>query len=157
MLKGVDWKRLLLSILFAQGAGIIGSIFTATAIPLWYATLTKPPITPPNWLFAPMWITLYTLMGISFYLIWMKGLKKNKLAVKLFIIQLALNALWSIIFFGMQEILFGLIEIIFLWYFILATIIEFREVDKAAAYLLFPYLAWVTIAAILNFSIVWLN
>lgn len=157
MFKKLDWKKLILSILFAQSAGLIGAIFTSSAIPVWYATLNQPPITPPNWLFAPMWITLYTLMGISLYLIWKKGLKKNKIGVKLFLIQWVLNALWSIIFFGMNELLFGLIEIIFLWFFILFTIIEFRETDKCAAYLLIPYLAWVTIATILNFSFVWLN
>lgn len=153
----INWKRLIISIIIAQSAGIIGSLFTSSAIPTWYATLNQPPITPPNWFFAPIWITLYTLIGISFYLIWQKGLNKYKLATVLFSIQLFLNALWSIIFFGMQELLFGLIEIVFLWYFILATIIEFKEIDKRAAYMLFPYIAWVTLATLLNFSFVWLN
>lgn len=154
--KTVNFKILALSILIPQLAAIFGSIFTTPSINTWYASLNKPPITPPNWFFAPMWTTLFLLMGIALYFIW-NNKKKTKLALTLFGIQLCLNALWSLIFFGLQSPLFGLIEIIFLWFFILITIIEFRSIDKKAAYLLIPYLAWVTIATILNFSIVWLN
>lgn len=157
MKKGINWKRLIISIFIAQAAGILGSLFTFQAIPTWYAGLNQPPITPPNWLFGPMWLSLYTLIGTSFYIIWEKGLKKNRTALVLYSIQLVLNALWSFIFFGLQNLTFGLIEIVFLWYFILATIIEFRTIDKSASYLLFPYLAWVTLATILNFAFVWLN
>ncbi len=152
----IDYKKLVLSILIVFLAAFIGSVSTFSSIPTWYASLNKPPITPPNWLFSPMWTSLYILMAVSFYLIW-KNKKKAKIAKTLFIIQLVLNALWSIIFFGLHSLLGGLIEIIFLWYFILFTIIEFREVDKRAAYLLIPYIAWVTIATILNFSIILYN
>jgi len=155
----MNWKKLIISILLAQFAGIFGSFFTAPAIGGWYATLNKPGITPPNWLFGPMWITLYTLMGIAFYLIWEKGFKKedNKIAGVLYGVQLVLNALWSWIFFGLHSLVGGLIEIIFLWFFILATIIEFRGIDRKAGWVMLPYLAWVTAALVLNFSLAWLN
>jgi tryptophan-rich sensory protein len=96
-------------------------------------------------------------MGVGFYFIWLKGLKENKLAVSLYSIQLGLNALWSIIFFGLHSIVFGAIEIVFLWFFILVTIIEFKAVDKKAGYVLLPYLAWVTLATLLNISIAFFN
>ena len=153
----VDWKTLILSILIAQAAGMIGSIATFPSIPTWYASLNKPPITPPNWLFGPMWLSLYTLMGIAFYIVWKKGLKKHCLASTLYWIQLGLNSIWSLIFFGMRDIVFGAIEIVFLWFFILATIIEFKAIDKKAGYLLLPYLAWVTLATLLNISIAFYN
>jgi len=102
-----------------------------------------------------MWIALYALMGVAFYLIWDK--KNSGIAKTLYFIQLTLNALWSWIFFGLHSLVGGLIEIIFLWFFILATIIEFWHIDRRAAYLLFPYLAWVTAATILNFTLAWLN
>ncbi|MBN1923867.1 MAG: tryptophan-rich sensory protein [Nanoarchaeota archaeon] len=154
-----DWTKLLISIIIGFSPGIIGGLFTYPAIQGWYTTLVKTPVTPPNWLFGPMWSTLYLLIGVSFYFIWKKGFKtpQSKLALTIFSIQLFLNALWSVIFFGLQELLFGLIEIIFLWFFIIANIVEFREIDKKAAYLMLPYLAWVTVATILNLSIVLVN
>jgi len=153
--KGVDWKLLILLILLCQGAGFFGAIFTTPAIPTWYASLNKPPITPPNWLFAPMWTSLYTLMGISLYLIWNK--KGNQIGKALFFIQLGLNALWSWIFFGAHELVLALVEILFLDYFVIATMIEFKSLDKRAFYILFPYLAWLTAATILNLTVAWLN
>lgn len=151
----IDYKKLLLAELLAWSAGIIGSIFTFSEIQTWYATLVKPGITPPNSLFGPMWTTLYTLMGIAYYLIWDK--KNNGIARALFYIQLILNALWSIVFFGLHQLNYGLVIILFLWFFILACIIEFRLLDKKAGYVLLPYLAWVTAATLLNASVAWLN
>lgn len=152
----ISWFKLGVSILITEGAGAIGSLFTFEAIPTWYASLNKSPITPPNWLFAPMWLTLFLLMGLALYIIWNNNEKQN-LAFSLFAIQLVLNVFWSFLFFGQKQILFGAIEIVFLWYFILATVIEFRTSSKVASYLLFPYLAWVTVATVLNVSILWLN
>lgn len=151
--------KLGISIVITEGAGAIGSLFTFEAIPTWYAGLNKSPITPPNWFFAPIWLTLYFLMGIALYLVWTSGLprKEKSLPYALFFIQLAMNVLWSLIFFGLHLILFGAIEIVFLWFFIVATVIEFRSVSRTSAYVLFPYLSWVTIATILNISILWLN
>ncbi len=147
------------SILITEGAGGIGSVFTFGAIPTWYATLARTPISPPNWLFAPMWVSLYFLIGVAFYYIWTKGLREdgNWLAATIFSVQLILNVLWSLIFFGLHSLLFGAIEIIFLWFFIAATIIEFHSIDKKAAYLLFPYLSWVSIATLLNIAILFAN
>lgn len=151
--------KLAVSILLTEGAGGIGSVFTYEAIPTWYASLTKSAITPPNWLFAPMWISLYFLMGLSFYLIWNRRSEGTKiaLALVLFGIQLFLNVLWSVLFFGLHSLIFGAIEIIFLWFFIVANIIEFYPIDRKASYLLFPYLAWVTAATMLNITILFAN
>lgn len=155
----ISWWRLALCIAVTEGAGGIGSIFTFSEIGSWYAGLVKSPITPPNWLFGPMWISLYFLMGLALYMAWVgRGRSQwGGTALALFGIQLFLNVLWSVIFFGLHELLFGFVEIIFLWFFIAATIVEFREIDRRAGYLLLPYIAWVTAATLLNLSIVWLN
>ena len=159
MNKEFNLKRFLISILITEGSGVIGSLFTINAISGWYATLAKTPVTPPNWLFAPMWVTLYFLMGVALYIVWNKHEAKGgkSLAYSLFVIQLALNVLWSVIFFWQEQILFAAIEIVFMWFFIVATIIEFRSIDKSAGYILFPYLAWVTIATVLNFAVLFAN
>ncbi len=147
--------KLALSIFVCQAAGAIGAIFTSPSVSTWYATLAKPSFTPPGWVFASAWITLYILMGIALYLI--LGRKNNKKAVTLFNIQLALNALWSIIFFGLKSPLLAFIEIIALWTAILLTTISFWKIDRKAAYLLLPYVVWVTFATALNLAIVVLN
>ncbi|MEO0111128.1 MAG: TspO/MBR family protein [candidate division WOR-3 bacterium] len=151
--------KLLLSILICQVAGILGSIFTTPAIPTWYLQLNKPPFTPPNWLFARAWTTLFLLMGISLYLVWNQGWenKQVKKAILIFAIQLILNILWSFIFFTLKSLLFAFIEIIILWIAILLTIINFQKVSKPSAYLLLPYLLWVSFASVLNFSLLTLN
>lgn len=155
----INWVKLIVSIVLSEAAGLVGSIFTFQSIPTWYATLNKPPITPPNWFFAPIWTSLYFLIGIALYFVWNKGLgaKGSKLAITLFMIQLFLNSLWSYIFFGAKSLLFGAIEIVFLWFFIVATTIEFRDIDRKAGYIMFPYLSWATLATILNLSILWIN
>ena len=150
------WVKLIVSILICQIAGIIGSIFTTPSITTWYADLQQPAFSPPNWVFGPVWITLYTLMGISLYLVWNK--KNNvKIPLTLFFIQLILNSIWSIIFFGLQNSFYALIEIIILWIAILLTIISFYKISKKASLLLIPYIIWVTLAAILNYYIWVLN
>jgi tryptophan-rich sensory protein len=150
------WVKLIASILICQIAGVIGSVFTTLSITTWYADLQKPGFSPPNWVFGPVWITLYTLMGISLYLVWNK--KKNiKIPLTLFFIQLILNSIWSIIFFGLQNPFYALIEIIILWIMILLTIISFYKVSKKAGLLLLPYIIWVSVATILNYYIWILN
>lgn len=155
----INLIKLVISIVICQLAGVVGSIFTYTAISEWYPTLIKPWWTPPNWLFAPVWITLFTLMGISLYIVWDKGLEKKevKTAVSIFSVQLILNILWSVIFFGLKSPLFGFIEIVILWIAILFTMIKFYRISRASSYILIPYIVWVTIAAFLNFSILILN
>ena len=158
-IKLTDIVKLVISIIVCQCAGLIGSLFTTPAISTWYATLQKPPFTPPNWLFAPAWITLYLLMGISAFIIWRRGLDNRwvKRALTVFLIQLVLNALWSVAFFGLESPLYGVIVIAALWVAILLTILKFFKVSSVAAVLLLPYILWVTFAAVLNISILVLN
>ena len=150
---------LVLSILISLLAGFIGSLFTTSAIPLWYDTLIKPSFAPPNWLFGPVWTLLYVLMGISVYLILIeeKYTKKIKLGIALFFIQLIFNSIWSILFFGFHEIGIAFIEIIILWGTIIITMYMFYVINKKAAYLLIPYLLWVSFAVALNFAYFMLN
>jgi tryptophan-rich sensory protein len=151
--------KLLVAIFACQIAGVVGSIFTAPSIPTWYATLKKPDFTPPNWVFAPAWTFLFVLMGVSAYLVWNKGLenKNVKMALLIFSIQLALNMLWSFLFFGLKSPLYAFFEILILWLVIMLTIVNFSRISKTASWLLIPYIIWVSFAAILNFSIVRLN
>ena len=151
--------RLIISMVICLGAGLIGSIFTAPSIPTWYAALQKPPFTPPNWLFAPAWITLYLLMGISASLVWQRGLdnRQNRMALISFLVQLVLNVLWSIVFFGFESPLSGIVVIALLWVAILITMLKFMQISTLAGFILIPYIGWVTFAAILNVSIFILN
>jgi len=153
----INYPRLILSIIICQLAGLAGSVFTMPAIASWYINLQKPWFTPPNWLFGPVWISLYALMGISLYLAWQKGLSKNRLALGIFAVQLGLNAVWSFLFFGLQNPLMGLAGIIPLWVFIALNIRAFWKMDKRAGYLLVPYIAWVSIATALNYYVWILN
>lgn len=149
--------KLIIAILVAEAAGGIGAIFTTAAIPTWYVTLSKPALNPPNWVFGPVWTTLFVLMGIAAFLIWKQGIDKEKVreALKIFLGQLSLNILWSFIFFGLHNPGLAFLEIIFLWLAILATILSFHKISRAAAYLLIPYILWVSFASYLNFAI-WL-
>ena len=151
--------KLVVSIVVCQCAGLIGSVFTAPAIPTWYAALEKPPFTPPSWLFAPAWVTLYLLIGIAAFLVWKRGLheRETRIALIIFLVQLILNSLWSVAFFGMKSPLFGLIVIIVLWLAILLTILWFFRISKAAGILLIPYILWVSFATALNIAILTLN
>ena len=148
-------KKLVISVFLPLFAGFIGSYFTTPNIAGWYSTLIKPAFNPPNWVFGPVWTLLYIMMGLSFYLIWSKGFHKKATAV--FLIQLALNSLWSILFFGLQNPFLAFVEIFFLWIAIVATIYFFYKIDKRAAYLMIPYILWVSFAAFLNYSVWILN
>lgn len=150
--------KLIASIVICQLAGIIGAVFTTPSISGWYAGLNKPFFNPPNWLFGPVWTLLYLLMGISLYLVWnqKKGVK-IKTALIIFAIQLGLNSLWSIIFFGMRLPSVAFLEILILLLFIVLTIVKFLPISKISACLLIPYLLWVSFASFLNFYIVRLN
>jgi benzodiazapine receptor len=153
------WKPIALFIALSQSAGIIGSLFTANSVKNWYVTLEQPAITPPSWLFGPVWITLYTLMGYAAFLVWEKArhTTHGKITLTIFFTQLILNALWSILFFGAQNIAAALGEIIVLWFAIVATIILFSRISKTAAWLLVPYLLWVSFATYLNYAFWTLN
>ena len=158
MLK-VNYFKLITSVIVCQLAGFIGSFFTISSVSTWYLTLNKPFFQPPSWLFGPVWITLYFLMGIALYIVWNKGVKskQSQMAILIFGLQLVLNSLWSILFFGLKSPLFAFIEIIILWTLILFTIRYFYKISKTASYLLIPYILWVSFASILNFAIYYLN
>lgn len=140
--------------------GYLSGMITRDSIVTWYPTLVKPIFNPPNWVFAPVWSLLYVMMGVSGGLIWTK-LENDEVAVKaafkLFVGQLALNAFWSYLFFGLHNPLLALIEILLLSLLIYETYTKFKVIDKLASILLLPYLAWVSFATILNASIWWLN
>jgi translocator protein len=149
----MKFLKLIAFILLCESAGLIGSIFTFNSVNTWYPAIEKPFFTPPSFVFGPVWTTLYLLMGISLFLVW----GKKKTNIKWFWTQLILNTLWSIIFFGLKNPLLAFIVIVVLWHSIYQTIVSFRKVNKTAAYLLYPYLAWVSFALLLNLSIAYLN
>jgi tryptophan-rich sensory protein len=150
--------KLLASLALTVGLGGASGFFTAKEINNWFVTLTKPSFNPPNYLFGPVWSLLYFLMGISLYLIWQQPpTSQRKQAITLFLIQFALNVSWSFIFFNQHQILWALVDIIALWLFILLTIFSFAKLSKTAAWLLVPYICWVSFAALLNAAFWMLN
>ncbi|OIO26540.1 hypothetical protein AUJ14_01610 [Candidatus Micrarchaeota archaeon CG1_02_55_22] len=152
-------REFLAAIVGCELTGIIESVFTAPAIQSWYATLAKPAFTPPSWLFAPVWTLLYALMGVSLWLVWKEKAKKGakQIAYAAFALQLALNVLWSIAFFGLHSPQLGFAVIVLLWLAIGATISLFSRFSSSAAWLLVPYWAWTTFAAALNYAVWQLN
>jgi len=148
--------RLIVSILVCELAGVIGSLFTSS-ITNWYAALAKPSFNPPPWIFVPVWAILYLIMGISLYLIWDSDSKQKRNVIIVFGIQLLLNAIWSVIFFGLHNIFLAFVDIILLWIFILVTMVLFYRISKISSYILVPYFAWVSFAMILNYWILVLN
>jgi translocator protein len=159
MFKNANISKLLASVLLCQLAGVIGSIFTSSSLEDWYFLLEKPPFNPPSWIFFPVWTVLYTLMGISLYLVLEKGLQNSevKKGVLMFSFQLGLNSLWSFLFFGLKSPYYAFVEIVFLWIVIFLTILQFRTISKTASYLLIPYIIWVSFAALLNYYLWILN
>ena len=154
--KYVKIVKLIAAVAIAELAGIVGSYFTVSSIPIWYASLNKPALNPPSWVFAPVWTTLFLFMGVAAYLVWVQPKIKDKqrrIAMSVFGTQLALNTLWSILFFGLRNPFAAFVEIIFLWLAILATIILFYKISRPAAWLLVPYILWVSFAAYLNFCL----
>lgn len=151
--------KLLACVLGCLSIGALSTPFTVTAIPTWYATLNKPFFSPPNWVFGPVWTILYILMGVALFLIVRQGLsnKKIKTASIYFLAQLALNYIWTPIFFALKEPLLALFVIIAMWVLLVLTILKFYPLSKTAAYLLVPYLLWISFATLLNASIVVLN
>lgn len=151
--------KLTISILACLILGGLSGISTTSAITGWYSTLIKPSFNPPNWIFGPAWTLLYILMGISFALIWNKGIEKKEIknALGIFVFQFVLNLVWSFLFFGMQNPAIAFLDIIVLWLAIIITIKKFFPINRTAAYLLIPYLLWVSFASLLNVSIWYLN
>ena len=150
--------KLIISVLLPLSVGAIAGMFTSQAVPIWYASLNRPSFSPPNWVFGPVWTTLYILLGISFFLIWKEEASKVRdLAIKVFLIQMLLNFAWSFLFFYFNLIGAALIEIILLWISIAAMIYLFYKIKPFAAYMNIPYLLWVSFATILNAGYYLLN
>ncbi len=147
------------SILICEAAGIIGSFFTMSQIESWYVTLQMPAFSPPNYVFGPVWTTLYALMGVALFLVWREGLNTQhvKKALGVFAVQLVLNSLWSIVFFGLHSPLGALVVIVALLVSIVWSMIEFYKISRAATWLLVPYLLWVSFATYLNAAIWYIN
>ncbi len=154
-----SFLKLLAFVVVSELAGIIGSVFTVSSVTSWYATLAKPALNPPGWIFGPVWTTLYALMGIAAYLIYKRGWKYSgvKTALSVFGLQLVLNTLWSIVFFGLQSPGWALVNIGAMWLAIVWTMFLFSKISKPAVWLLVPYILWVSFASYLNFMIWILN
>lgn len=152
---------LVVAVLACVIAGASGGLFTATGLETWYPELTKPAISPPSWVFGPVWTVLFALMGIAVWFIWRKigdaEVRGARLALGMFVAQFALNVAWSAVFFGVRSILGGLVVVLVLWITIVATVFLFDRVNRVAAALLIPYLAWVSFAGYLNYLIWTLN
>jgi len=152
--------RILTVVVTCLVIGYFSGMVTRSAIVTWYPTLVKPSFNPPNWIFAPVWSMLYIMMGVAAGLVWNRiDFEKElvKKALILFAIQLALNALWSYLFFGLKNPMLAGIEIVLLWLMIFETYSKFVKINKIAGYLFIPYLLWVSFAMVLNGSIWWLN
>ena len=153
-------SKILVVVVTCLVIGYFSGMVTRSAIMTWYPTLVKPSFNPPNWIFAPVWSMLYVMMGVAAGLVWVR-MEQEKAVVKkalvFFAIQLALNALWSYLFFGLKNPMLAGIEIIILWLMIYETYTKFVKINKIAGYLFIPYLLWVSFAMVLNGSIWWLN
>jgi tryptophan-rich sensory protein len=153
------WIILILSVGIPLFIGFAGALLTTPQIPNWYAGLNKPPWNPPNWVFGPVWTVLYILMGVSLYLVWTADVDENiqRPALVLFFLQLALNFCWSLIFFNRHHIGAAFAGILTLWVLIFLTILAFGSISTLAAWLMVPYIAWVSFASALNYQIWKLN
>jgi tryptophan-rich sensory protein len=150
--------EVIISIIFAELVGGVSGFLTSGSIQTWFQTLIQPSFQPPNWLFGPAWTLLYALMGIAAAWIWKKRKnKKARIALGIYGVQLFLNFIWSIIFFGLHSPFWALIDVVLLWGLIMWMIMKFYVIDKKAGWILIPYLAWVTFATVLNFAIWRLN
>ncbi|MBA0883572.1 TspO/MBR family protein [Flavobacterium undicola] len=152
--------KILIVVVTCLAIGYFSGIVTRSAILDWYPTLIKPSFNPPNWIFAPVWSMLYIMMGVAAGLVWDRidyDKETVKKALVFFAAQLVLNAIWSYLFFGLQNPMLAGLEIVVLWLMIYETYIQFAKINKIAGYLFLPYLAWVSFAAVLNASIWWLN
>jgi tryptophan-rich sensory protein len=157
-MKIIDVVKLVVSLAVPLLAGFGSSVFTVNSISTWYASLSKPWFSPPNVVFAPVWTILYILMGLALFLIWRSPRNRTRdIGIALFAAQLAINVIWTLAFFGLQNTLYGVLTIIPLWILIAATIYQFYKVEKWASYLLVPYIVWVSIATALNASVYLLN
>ena len=148
----VKWKELLISLFISLGAGALAGLLTSDSMQK-YATMYKPPLAPPGWVFPVVWTVLYILMGIAAYLVYVSDSDQKKTALTLYGVQLVANVLWSVIFFELDAYLLAFAWLLLLWYLIFLTLRSFYEINPTAGKLLIPYLLWVTFAGYLNLSI----
>lgn len=136
--------------------GSSGSVFTSTGPQSWYAGLQAPAVAPPSWVFGPVWTTLFVLLGVAVWLVWRRASgprsRTARLALGVFAVHFAINVAWSAAFFGLQSLTLGLVVVAVLWVAVLVTMLAFARVDRRAAALLVPYLAWVTFASYLTYG-----
>ena len=152
------WLGLLIFLVGCFAAAGIGGAVTTPKIATWYATLAKPTWNPPNWIFGPVWSALYFCMAVAAWLVWRQGgLWQARVPLALFGVQLTLNVLWSCIFFGFERPGLAFAEVLLLWAAIAATMVGFWQRSRIAGILFVPYLAWVSFASVLNFTIWRLN
>ncbi len=157
-MKAQQISKLLVSLLLPLGVGAIAGVFTSQAIPGWYASLNQPAFNPPNWVFGPVWTTLYTILGISLFMIWrLESGKERNQAIIVFSVQLLLNFGWSFFFFYFKMISVALVDIVVLWIMIVVMLSRFYKLKPLAAYINIPYLLWVTFATVLNAAYFFLN
>lgn len=151
--------KLIISIAIPLTVGAISGMLTSNAVKGWFITINKPSFNPPNWVFAPVWTLLYILMGIAFFIIWKSAVNADvkRTAIIFYSIQLVLNFLWSLFFFGLHQPGWALADIILLWIMILFTIFSFGKISNISAWLLVPYICWVSFATLLNYSFWKLN
>ena len=153
-------SRIAIVVIICLAVGYLSGMVTRASITTWYPTLVKPSFNPPNWIFAPVWTSLYVMMGVAAGLIWNQITTQKAAVTKalpFFVIQLILNALWSYLFFGLHNLMLATIEVVLLWLMIFETYSQFAKINKTASYLMLPYLAWVSFASVLTASICWLN
>ena len=151
---------LAIAILTVEIVGVSGSVFTVQSLGTWYGTLQRPMIAPPNWVFGPVWTTLFALIGVALWLVWRQiesSPREVWIALGVFMVHFVFNLGWSAVFFGLQELGWGLAVIGLLWLLIVTTMWAFDRVDRRAALLLVPYLLWVSFAAYLNYRFWVLN
>jgi translocator protein len=146
--------KLMIAVIIPVAVGGLSGYFTASGVGGWYATLQKPWFNPPNWIFGPVWTALYAMMGVALYLVWKQppGPARNS-AITWFAVQLTVNFFWSFIFFYLHQPGWAFAEIVVMWVLILVTIFQFAKLSTAAAWLLVPYISWVSFAAVLNFTL----
>ncbi|MHA4896465.1 TspO/MBR family protein [Pedobacter sp. PWIIR3] len=157
--KKLNIPTLIINLIIPLSFGVIGALLTQVSVKTWYLTINKPSFNPPNWIFGPVWTTLYILMGISAYLVWQKRKQITHLPrlIAIYLIQLVLNLLWSFLFFYAHEIGAAFYEIIALLIAIIITARVFYKVDSTAGLLFIPYIAWVSFATVLTYTIFKLN
>lgn len=154
----MHWLSLVAWVGLCLAIGAVGGLQIAPQIPNWYRKLDRPSFSPPNWVFAPVWTTLYFMMGLAAWLVWQAPPSPVRLlALALFLLQLALNFAWTFIFFRRHAIGAAFLEVVFLWGAIAGSTFFFAQISTPAAWLMVPYLAWVTFASILNGAVWQLN